>query len=248
MLTITIRCPEISARAVSRESFPQQRSVIGWHRDAKLCSNCGIHRKPEHVTHPFLSPPHVIGYGRGRGNMYSVCLRTTQILGKGLLSVDMLNKLRDFSRNLTLFISQFREGKSPRVWAKSIKTLGLETASRLLPLLEIFRLYSALQIEQQKNLKYKHIQGRTTFFSNFTISGNLRNNITYRACKLRFYGLDSSWHTAMTVVRVWKQWIEEGRTQRRADTRPRDVTTAWDDRHRVSMSVTDRTASSTVLS
>ncbi|KAJ4446503.1 hypothetical protein ANN_13199 [Periplaneta americana] len=31
--------------------------------------------------------------------------------GKGQLSVDMLNKLRDFSRKLTLFVSQFREGK-----------------------------------------------------------------------------------------------------------------------------------------
>ncbi|KAJ4429552.1 hypothetical protein ANN_21721 [Periplaneta americana] len=29
---------------------------------------------------------------------------------KGQLIVDMLNKLRDFSRKLTLFVSQFREG------------------------------------------------------------------------------------------------------------------------------------------
>ena len=41
---------------------------------------------------------------------------------------------------------------------------------------------------------------------------------------------------------------EEGRTQRRASIGPRNVTTARDDRHLVRMAVTDRTASSTVLS
>ncbi|KAJ4449497.1 hypothetical protein ANN_00897 [Periplaneta americana] len=37
-------------------------------------------------------------------------LRVFENKGKGELSVDMLNKLRDFSRKLTLFLSQFREG------------------------------------------------------------------------------------------------------------------------------------------
>ena len=55
-------------------------------------------------------------------------------------------------------------------------------------------------------------------------------------------------HAAKTVMRVWNQWREEGRTQRRAGTRPRHVTTARDDRHVVRMDVTYRTASSTVLS
>ena len=55
-------------------------------------------------------------------------------------------------------------------------------------------------------------------------------------------------HSATTVLRVWYQWREEGRTQRRADTGPRSVTTAQDDRHLVLTVVTDRTASSTVLS
>ncbi|KAJ4449689.1 hypothetical protein ANN_01093 [Periplaneta americana] len=32
-----------------------------------------------------------------------------RLAGKGQLSVDMLNKLRDFSRKFTLFVSQFRE-------------------------------------------------------------------------------------------------------------------------------------------
>ena len=49
-------------------------------------------------------------------------------------------------------------------------------------------------------------------------------------------------------MRVWNQWREEGRTQRRAVTAPHNVTTARDDRHLVRMTVTDRTASSTVLS
>ena len=50
-------------------------------------------------------------------------------------------------------------------------------------------------------------------------------------------------NTAMAVMRGWNQWREEGRMQRRADTGPRNVTTARDDR----MAVTDRKASSTVL-
>ena len=55
-------------------------------------------------------------------------------------------------------------------------------------------------------------------------------------------------YAAMTVMRVWNQWREEGRTQRRAGTEPRNVTTAQDDLHLVRMAVMDRTASSTVLS
>ena len=54
-------------------------------------------------------------------------------------------------------------------------------------------------------------------------------------------------HAAMTDMRVWNQWREEGRTQRRAGTGPRNVTTARDERHLVRMAVTDRIASSTVL-
>ena len=41
---------------------------------------------------------------------------------------------------------------------------------------------------------------------------------------------------------------EEGRTQRQAGTGPRNETTAWDDHNLIGMAVTDRTASSTVLS
>ena len=55
-------------------------------------------------------------------------------------------------------------------------------------------------------------------------------------------------HAATTVMRIWNQWREEGLTQRPADTGPRNVTTARDDRHLVRMAVTDRTASSTMLS
>ena len=55
-------------------------------------------------------------------------------------------------------------------------------------------------------------------------------------------------HAAMTVMHVWNQWREEGRTQRLAGTGPRNVTTARDDRHLVRMDVTDRRFPSTVFS
>ena len=42
---------------------------------------------------------------------------------------------------------------------------------------------------------------------------------------------DRTAHAAATAMRVWNQWREEGRAQRRADTGPRNVTTARDDRH-----------------
>ena len=47
---------------------------------------------------------------------------------------------------------------------------------------------------------------------------------------------------ATAVMRVWNQWREEGFTQRRAGTAPRNVTTARDDRHLVRMTVKDHTA------
>ena len=53
-------------------------------------------------------------------------------------------------------------------------------------------------------------------------------------------------NAATTVMRVWNQCTKEGRLQRRADTVPRNVTTARDDRHLECMAVTDCTASSTV--
>ena len=49
-------------------------------------------------------------------------------------------------------------------------------------------------------------------------------------------------------MRAWNQWSEEGRTQRRAGTGPRNVTKARDDRHLIHLTVTDRTASTRVLS
>ena len=55
-------------------------------------------------------------------------------------------------------------------------------------------------------------------------------------------------HAGTSMEHVWNQWREEGRMQRRADTAPRNATTAWDDRHIVHMAVMDRTASSAVLS
>ena len=55
-------------------------------------------------------------------------------------------------------------------------------------------------------------------------------------------------HAAMTVMRVWNQWREEGCMQKRAGTGPCSVTTAQDDRHLVRIAVMDHAASSTVLS
>ena len=55
-------------------------------------------------------------------------------------------------------------------------------------------------------------------------------------------------HADKTVMREWNQWREEGRTQRRAGTGPRNVTTVRDDRHLVRMAVTDSTTSTTMLS
>ena len=55
-------------------------------------------------------------------------------------------------------------------------------------------------------------------------------------------------YAATTVMRVWNQWREERRTQRGAHTGPCNGTTARDNRHLVDKAVTDRTASSTVLS
>ena len=53
---------------------------------------------------------------------------------------------------------------------------------------------------------------------------------------------------ATTVTRVWNQWREEGRTQRRVGIGSRNATTARDDRHLVRMTTTDRTTSSSVES
>ena len=50
-------------------------------------------------------------------------------------------------------------------------------------------------------------------------------------------------HAVTTVMRVWNQWREDGRTQRRA----RNVTTTRNDHHLVCMAVMDRTTSSTAL-
>ena len=73
--------------------------------------------------------------------------------------------------------------------------------------------------------------------------------VCFREAGLSFHDFAArTGHYATTVMRVWNQWREEGRTQRRAVTGPRNVTTVRDDRHIVHMAVTDRTASSTLLS
>ena len=55
--------------------------------------------------------------------------------------------------------------------------------------------------------------------------GLREEGLSYRDIEAR------SGHAATTVIRVWNQWREESRTQRRAGTVPCNVTTARDDRH-----------------
>ncbi|GFV49784.1 transposable element Tc1 transposase [Trichonephila clavipes] len=50
-----------------------------------------------------------------------------------------------------------------------------------------------------------------------------------------------------TIMRVSKQWTDEGRTARKSGSGPRNVTSACDDRRLVQMDQTDRTASSRQL-
>ncbi|KAJ8884786.1 hypothetical protein PR048_010982 [Dryococelus australis] len=78
--------------------------------------------------------------------------------------------------------------------------------------------------------------------SNISISVSLRETgLPYRDISAR------TGHAATTVMRVWSQWIEEVRAQRRVGTGPRNVTAAQDDAHLVRIAVTDLTASSTVF-
>ncbi|KAJ4442651.1 hypothetical protein ANN_04240 [Periplaneta americana] len=64
-----------------------------------------------HGCQPILRLLHQLFVYSSYDNSGTETKRTTckKSKGKGQLSVDMLNKLRDFSRKLTLFVSQFRE-------------------------------------------------------------------------------------------------------------------------------------------
>lgn len=90
---------------------------------------------------------------------------------------------------------------------------------------------------RRERMQYQHVSE----FERGRMIGLRETGLSYRDIAAR------TGHAATTVMRVWNQWIEEGRTQRRAGTGPHNVTTARDDRHLVRMAVTDRTASSTVL-
>ena len=72
-----------------------------------------------------------------------------------------------------------------------------------------------------------------------------------RTVGLREAGLsyrDIAARTGYAATTVMEPVERRGRTQRRVGTGPRNVTRARDDRHLVRMSLTDRIASSTVLS
>ena len=91
---------------------------------------------------------------------------------------------------------------------------------------------------QQERAQYQQVSA----FERGRMVGFREAGLSYRDTAAR------TGHAATTAMRVWNQWREEGRTQRRAGTGPRNVTTARDDRHLVRMAVTDRIAPSTVLS
>ncbi|KAJ8872507.1 hypothetical protein PR048_026113 [Dryococelus australis] len=96
---------------------------------------------------------------------------------------------------------------------------------------------SAAMPSRRQRALYQHVSE----FERSRMIGLRETGLSYRDISAR------TGHPATTVMRVWNQSIEEGRTQRRAGTVPRNVTTAWDDRHLVRVAVTDRTASSTAL-
>ena len=91
---------------------------------------------------------------------------------------------------------------------------------------------------QQERAQYQQVSA----FERGKMFGLREAGLSYRDIEAR------TGHAATSVRHVWNQWREEGRTQRRAGTGPRNVTTARDDCHLVRMAVMDRTASSIVLS
>lgn len=78
-------------------------------------------------------------------------------------------------------------------------------------------------------------------FERGRIIGLREGGFSYRAIAARVQ------RSSSTVMRVWKQWIDENRTTRKTGSGRRKVTSMRDDRHLVRMAVTDRTASSRQL-
>lgn len=90
---------------------------------------------------------------------------------------------------------------------------------------------------RRKRAKFEQISE----FERGRIVGLREAGLSYRAVAARVQ------RNSSTIMRVWKQWTDEGRRARKSGSGPRNVTSARDDRHLVRMAQTDRTASSRQL-
>ncbi|GFW29469.1 transposable element Tc1 transposase [Trichonephila clavipes] len=79
------------------------------------------------------------------------------------------------------------------------------------------------------------------YTSNLEIVGLREAGLSYRAVAARVQ------RNSSTIMRVSKQWTDEGRTARKSVSGPRNVTSAREDRRLVRMAQTDRTAFSRQL-
>ena len=90
---------------------------------------------------------------------------------------------------------------------------------------------------RRKRAKFEQISE----FERGRIVGLREAGLSYRAVAARVQ------RNSSTIMRVWKQWTDEGRRAWKSGSGPRNVTSARDDRHLVRMAQTDRTASSRQL-
>ncbi|GFV79435.1 transposable element Tcb2 transposase [Trichonephila clavipes] len=90
---------------------------------------------------------------------------------------------------------------------------------------------------RRKGAKFEQISQ----FERGRIVGHREAGLSYRAVAARVQ------RNSSTIMRVSKQWTDEGRTARKSGSGPRNVTSARDDRRLVRMAQTDRTASSRQL-
>ncbi|GFY24274.1 transposable element Tc1 transposase [Trichonephila clavipes] len=90
---------------------------------------------------------------------------------------------------------------------------------------------------RRKGAKFEQISE----FERGKIIGLREAGLSYRAVAARVQ------RNSSTIMRVSKQWTDEGRTARKSGSGPRNVTSAPDDRRLVRMAQTDRTASSRQL-
>ncbi|GFV20845.1 transposable element Tcb2 transposase [Trichonephila clavipes] len=90
---------------------------------------------------------------------------------------------------------------------------------------------------RRKGVKFEQISE----FEWDKIVGLREAGLSYRAVAARVQ------RNSSTIMRVLKQWTDEGRTARKSGSGPRNVTSTPDDRRLVRMAQTDRTASSRQL-